>query len=150
MAPRLTPPDAFLGSRLTRRGRIRGGESMQRTPPEGAERSTRLRPVELILLALLVVGVVVYLIRARRSRGELEIAAPVAADAPTNGFAVAALVLGLVGGSLLAVVFGHIALSQIRRIGQHGRGMAIAGLVLGYVGMAASVAVVIWLVATAS
>ncbi len=39
-------------------------------------------------------------------------------------------------GSVLAVVFGHIALAQIREHGQGGRGMAIAGLVLGYIGMA--------------
>jgi hypothetical protein len=38
-------------------------------------------------------------------------------------------------GSILAVVFGHVALSQIRQRGQAGRGMAIAGLVLGYVGL---------------
>jgi len=38
-------------------------------------------------------------------------------------------------GSILAVVFGHVALSQIRQRGQGGRGMAIAGLVLGYVGL---------------
>jgi hypothetical protein len=39
-------------------------------------------------------------------------------------------------GSILAVVFGHIALSQNRHTGQGGRGLAIAGLVLGYVGLA--------------
>jgi hypothetical protein len=37
---------------------------------------------------------------------------------------------------VLAVVFGHVALANIREHGQSGRGMAIAGLVLGYVGMA--------------
>ena len=53
----------------------------------------------------------------------------------TNGFAIASLVLGLVGVQVLAIVFGHIALAQIRRSGgaQGGRGLAIAGLVLGYV-----------------
>jgi hypothetical protein len=58
---------------------------------------------------------------------------------PTNGLAIAALVLGIVWvywvGSILAVIFGHIALSQIRRTGQGGRGMAVAGLVLGYIGL---------------
>lgn len=48
----------------------------------------------------------------------------------TNGFAVASLVLGLLGGVLLSVIFGIIALSQIKKRGQSGRGMAIAGLVL--------------------
>jgi hypothetical protein len=58
----------------------------------------------------------------------------------TNGFAIAALVLGIIWiwwlGSVLAVVFGHIALKQIARTGQSGRGLAIAGLVLGYLGVA--------------
>jgi hypothetical protein len=39
-------------------------------------------------------------------------------------------------GSILAVIFGHIALSQIHHSRQGGRGLAIAGLVLGYVGLA--------------
>jgi hypothetical protein len=47
----------------------------------------------------------------------------------TNGFAIAALILGLLGGVLLAVIFGITALVQIRRNGESGRGMAVAGLV---------------------
>ena len=39
-------------------------------------------------------------------------------------------------GRALAVVFGHIALGQIARSGQSGRGLAITGLVLGYLGLA--------------
>jgi hypothetical protein len=41
-------------------------------------------------------------------------------------------------GSLLALIFGYIAKSQIDRSGgtQGGRGMAIAGIVLGWVGVA--------------
>ena len=50
----------------------------------------------------------------------------------TNGLAIAALVLGLLSGTVIAVVLGHVALSQIRRTGEGGRGMAIAGLILGY------------------
>jgi hypothetical protein len=59
-----------------------------------------------------------------------------------NGFAIASMVLGLVWiwflGSILAVIFGHIAVRQIRnsRGTERGRGMAIAGLILGYVGIA--------------
>lgn len=58
----------------------------------------------------------------------------------TNGMAVASLVLGIVWlfwlGSLLAIIFGHVALRQIdsSQGTQGGRGMAVAGLVLGYVG----------------
>ena len=69
--------------------------------------------------------------------------APYAAPLPytrTNGFAIASLVCGLVSlcagivTAILAVVFGHVALAQISRSGGHeqGRGLAIAGLVIGY------------------
>lgn len=63
----------------------------------------------------------------------------------TNGFAIATLVNGIVWivalrifppGPVLALIFGYVALSQIKRdtsIG--GRGMAIAGVVLGWIGV---------------
>ena len=53
----------------------------------------------------------------------------------TNGFAIASLVFGIIGGVLLALVFGYIALSQIKRSGgrQGGRGLALAGVTLGWV-----------------
>jgi Domain of unknown function (DUF4190) len=58
---------------------------------------------------------------------------------PTNGMAVAALVLGAVWlfwiGSVLALVFGYVARSQIRRTGEGGDGLAVAGIVLGWVGI---------------
>jgi len=70
-----------------------------------------------------------------------------AAPASTNGFAIAALVLGILWlywvGSILAVIFGHIALVQTRERRQGGRGMAIAGLVLGYVGVGMLVLVIL-------
>lgn len=47
----------------------------------------------------------------------------------TNGFAVAALVLGIIAIFPLAIVFGIIALVQTSRTGQNGRGLAIGGLV---------------------
>ena len=59
----------------------------------------------------------------------------------TNGLAVASLILGILWlcwlGSVLAVIFGHVALSQIKKSGntQGGKGLAIAGLVLGYLGV---------------
>ncbi len=50
----------------------------------------------------------------------------------TNSMAIAALVSSLVLAPL-GIVFGHMALSQIKRSGDDGRGLAIAGLVIGYV-----------------
>lgn len=66
---------------------------------------------------------------------------PIARAQPTNGFAIAALVLGILWvfwvGSVLAIIFGHIATNQIDQSGgaQGGRGMAVAGFVLGYIGV---------------
>ena len=37
---------------------------------------------------------------------------------------------------VLAVIFGHIGLGQIKRTGEEGRGQAIAGLIIGYVTVA--------------
>jgi hypothetical protein len=59
-----------------------------------------------------------------------------------NGLAVVSLIAGLLWivwlGSLTAIVSGHMALFQIRRSAgtQTGRGMAIAGLALGYLSLA--------------
>lgn len=57
----------------------------------------------------------------------------------TNGLAVAALILGILGfgtcgvTSVLAIILGHISLSQIKRTGEQGHGMALAGVILGWV-----------------
>ncbi|MGW0436369.1 DUF4190 domain-containing protein [Micromonospora sp. NPDC003197] len=49
-------------------------------------------------------------------------------DLGVNGFAVASLILGIIGGLVLSVVFGIVALVQIRRRPYRGKGLAIAGL----------------------
>jgi hypothetical protein len=66
---------------------------------------------------------------------------PPAPARETNGLAIASLTAGILWlgwfGSIAAVIFGHMALSQIRRSGgrESGKGMAVAGLVLGYLGV---------------
>lgn len=64
------------------------------------------------------------------------------AQQKTSGMAIASLVCGIVNVfplSVIAIVLGHISLSQIKKsAGQiTGRGLAIAGLVLGYLGIVA-------------
>jgi hypothetical protein len=62
------------------------------------------------------------------------------AEERTSGLAIAALACGL--GQLLvgfpagiaAIILGHKARRQIRQTGEQGDGMALTGLVLGYVG----------------
>ncbi|RXZ49005.1 DUF4190 domain-containing protein [Agromyces fucosus] len=42
------------------------------------------------------------------------------------------LVLGL-NASITAVIFGHLAWAQLRRVPQRGRGLALTGIIGGYV-----------------
>lgn len=61
----------------------------------------------------------------------------------TSGMAVASMVLGILGVvsgcctfgvfSLLAVLFGHVGMNETKDGSKAGHGMAVAGLVMGYV-----------------
>lgn len=51
----------------------------------------------------------------------------------TNTLAIVSLVSAFFV-SLAAIITGHLALGQIKRTGEQGRGLAIAGLVIGYAG----------------
>lgn len=61
----------------------------------------------------------------------------------TNTLAVVSMIASIVGfiwilpviGSIAGVVMGHISLSQIKRTNEKGRGMALAGLIVGYAGL---------------
>ena len=73
----------------------------------------------------------------------------------TSGLAIASMVLGILWvywiGSILAVIFGHVAISQAHKDETlRGRGMAIAGLVLGYVGIGTLLLIVIVAAASTS
>lgn len=55
----------------------------------------------------------------------------------TNGLAIVSIVCGGLGfmtglSAIAAIITGHMALSQIKRTGEDGRGLAIAGLAMGY------------------
>jgi uncharacterized protein DUF1707/uncharacterized protein DUF4190 len=58
--------------------------------------------------------------------------------AKTNGLAIASLACGLAQfafgplATIPAIVCGHMARSQIRRTGEQGAGLALAGLILGW------------------
>lgn len=74
--------------------------------------------------------------------------------APTNGLAIASLVCGLVQflgfwivSGIPAIIMGHIARRQIKLSGEQGDGMALAGLILGYIGLVLGIIFVIIVVA---
>ena len=52
---------------------------------------------------------------------------------PTSGYAVAAFVTSLFGLAIIPVILGHSALGDIEKTGKDGKGLAIAGLILGYI-----------------
>ncbi|WP_009959511.1 DUF4190 domain-containing protein [Verrucomicrobium spinosum] len=69
---------------------------------------------------------------------------------PTNGLAIAALVMGIISiftfglcgiGSIITIVLGHMALTRVRQSGGSlgGKGMAVAGLVMGYASIALAI-----------
>jgi uncharacterized membrane protein len=70
----------------------------------------------------------------------------------TNGLAIAALVCGTAQmflwplATIPAVVLGHVARHQIRRTGENGAGLALAGLILGWIGLAVAALAVIGIV----
>ncbi len=64
---------------------------------------------------------------------------------PTNSLAVASLICGVLQvffwffSGIPAIILGHIARRRIRATGEQGAGMALAGIILGYVGLAFAV-----------
>ncbi len=69
--------------------------------------------------------------------------APQAEGGKTSGLAIASLICGIVGlipccftlPSIAALITGGIAMSKIKTSGQGGKGLAIAGLVMGGIGI---------------
>lgn len=63
---------------------------------------------------------------------------PTPQAAPTNGLAIASLVCSLAGlvvgiSAPVGAVLGHIARRQIRERGEQGDGMALAGIIVGWI-----------------
>ena len=56
------------------------------------------------------------------------------------------LVLSILWISIPGVICGHIAINQIKKTGENGRGLAIAGLVVGYLGIVGGILLaVLWI-----
>jgi hypothetical protein len=91
---------------------------------------------------------------------------PVVAVAPTNGLAIASLVVSIVGAlglclyglggyfGVVGAILGHVSRRQIRERGENGDGMALAGIIVGWIttGIAvlATIAIVIFIVVIAN
>lgn len=70
-------------------------------------------------------------------------------QAGTNSLAIASLVLSIVGvfcgiGSIVGIVLGFVARSQIKKTGQSGDGLALAGIIIGFVTILLSIGFFFW------
>ena len=80
---------------------------------------------------------------------------PAPAAQRTNALAIASLACGIgqllvwFPASIAAIVLGHKARRQIRQTGEQGDGLARAGLILGYLGLALSLLLALLVVAVA-
>jgi DUF1707 SHOCT-like domain/Domain of unknown function (DUF4190) len=76
-------------------------------------------------------------------------AAMVTAVAKTNGLAIMSLVCGLAQfmfgplATVPAIVLGHLARHQIKRTGEQGAGLALAGLILGWAAVILGIALIV-------
>lgn len=62
-------------------------------------------------------------------------AQPISPKPPTSTLAIVSLILGIIVAPA-GIITGHMALSKIKRTGEGGRGLALAGTIIGYVGTA--------------
>lgn len=56
--------------------------------------------------------------------------------ASVNAFAILSIIFAF-SVPLMAIIFGHMGLSQIKRTGDSGKGIALTGTIIGYVSFAA-------------
>ncbi|WP_228825379.1 DUF4190 domain-containing protein [Nocardia farcinica] len=102
----------------------------------------------LIALLLIIVGAIGVVITRSTSARPTTTTAARPYDPRTNSLAIVALVLGFVF-PFAAIPIGHIARAQIRTSGEQGAGLALTGLVLGYLWLL-FVAMIITLIALAN
>lgn len=76
------------------------------------------------------------------------------APAPTNGMAIASLVVSVVSivacagfTGFIGAILGHVARGQIKRNNEQGAGLALAGIIVGWVGFALFIAMIVLFIA---
>jgi len=57
-------------------------------------------------------------------------------NSKTSGLSIASLILSLIGFNIVGAILGHVALGQIKKNGEAGSGMAIAGIIIGWLSFA--------------
>ena len=67
-----------------------------------------------------------------------------------NPLAIVALVSSLVGlfvipviGQIVGIITGHISLKQVKTTGERGRGMALSGVLIGYISLGLGILLIV-------
>ncbi len=88
-----------------------------------------------LALILAVVGLVLAIVGislSSKARKPAPVVEPSGSSAHTNGLALASIIV-VFFSSVVGLILGHVALSQIRRTGEQGHGMALAAVIIGWV-----------------
>ena len=69
--------------------------------------------------------------------------AAVPAAQKTNVLAIVSLVISILGFNVIAIILGAIALNQIKKTGENGRGLALAGIIIGAISLVLGIILII-------
>ena len=76
--------------------------------------------------------------------------APVTNVAPkTNVLAIVSLVLSIIGFNIVAIILGFVAMNQVKKTGENGRGLALAAVIIGFAEIVIGIIIVIVVVSVA-
>ncbi|RFA19401.1 DUF4190 domain-containing protein [Subtercola boreus] len=73
-------------------------------------------------------------------------AAPGAPARKTNVLSIVALVVSIVGFTIIGIVLGFVSLNQIKKTGEAGRGLALAAIIIGFVELVLLIIYIIFIV----
>lgn len=69
--------------------------------------------------------------------------APAAPAEKWNVLSIVAFVLSIVGFNIVAIILGFIGLSQVKKTGERGRGLALAAVIIGFASIVIGIIVAI-------
>ena len=69
---------------------------------------------------------------------------PASSSGKWNVLSIVAFVISLLGFNIIAVILGFIGLSQIKKTGERGRGLALWAIILGFVSIV--IGIIFWIV----
>lgn len=61
----------------------------------------------------------------------------------TNVLAIVSLVLSIIGFNVVAIILGFVAMNQVKKSGESGRGLALAAVIIGFAEILIGIIIVI-------